>query len=262
MRTRWNQLLVLLTLAVGPVGEALAEWSLDLGVESFRWQEFDAGARLLEETGPRFRVGGTWRLPVGIEQRDLFQLRGAIYLGNVDYDGQACTLSGSCSPFKTDATYGGATVEATYARRFGAQPMGELFVGGGTDSWRRNIKGSGGVSGAIEDWSVLYAIAGGGANWTGPEANTHARIGVKYPVYATNVPDAFDVTLRPKGRASLFARVTTDFISAGRPRWGIGAYYDSYRFAMSNIEQVGSVQIWQPESRQDVVGVFTSVYFQ
>ena len=262
MRTRWKQLLVLLTLAVSPVGEALAEWSLDLGVESFRWQEFDAGARLLEETGPRFRVGGTWRLPFGAEQRDLFQLHGAIYLGNVDYDGQACTLSGICSPFKTDATYAGANVEAMYARRFGAPPTGEFFVGGGTDSWRRDIKGSGGVSGAIEDWSVLYAIAGAGANWSGPEANVYARIGVKYPVYTTNVPDAFDVTLKPKGRASLFARVATDFISAGRPRWGIGAYYDSYRFGTSDIEQVGSVQIWQPESRQDVVGVFASVYLQ
>jgi hypothetical protein len=258
MRTRWKQLLVLLTLVVSPVGEALAEWSLDLGVENFRWQEFDAGARLLEETGPRFRVGGTWRQPFGAEQRDLFQLRGAIYLGNVDYDGQ--TQAGM--PFQTDATYAGATVEATYARLFGTQPMGEFFFGGGTDSWRRDIKGSGGVFGAIEDWSVLYAIAGGGANWTGPEANVHARIGVKYPVYTTNVPDAFDVTLKPKGRASLFARVTTDFISAGRPRWGIGAYYDSYRFAMSNMEQTGSFLVWQPESRQDVIGIFASVYFQ
>jgi hypothetical protein len=156
MNTRWKQMLVLLALAAGSVGDAFAEWSLDLGVESFRWQEFDSGARLLEETGPRFRVGGTWRQPFGVEQRDLFQLRGAIYLGNVDYDGQACTLSGICSPFKSDAIYAGATVEATYARRFGAEPVGEFFVGGGTDSWRRDIKGSGGVSGAIEDWSVLY----------------------------------------------------------------------------------------------------------
>jgi hypothetical protein len=29
---------------------------------------------------------------------------------------------------------------------------------------------------------------------------------------------------------------------------------------MSDIEQVGSVLIWQPESRQDVIGIFTSVY--
>lgn len=87
-----------------------------------------------------------------------------------------------------------------------------------------------------------------------------AHVGVKYPLYATNVPNSFDVTLEPKGRASLFARVATDFIGAGRPRWGIGIYYDSYRFAMSDIEQVGSVLIWQPESRQDVIGIFTSVY--
>lgn len=262
MRTRWKQLLVFLVLAPGIVGDALAEWSIDFGVESFRWQEFDAGAKLLEETGPRFRIGGTWRQPFGVDQRDLLQLRGALYLGNIDYDGQACTLSGSCVPFKTDATYAGATVEATYSRRFGTQPIGEFFVGGGTDSWRRDIKGSGSVSGAIEDWSVLFALAGAGANWNGPEANVRAQIGVKYPLYTTNVPNSFDVTLKPKGRASFFARVGTDFVRAGKPQWGVGLYYDSYRFAMSAIEQVGPVLIWQPESRQDVVGITASVYLQ
>ena len=118
------------------------------------------------------------------------------------------------------------------------------------------------MSGAIEDWAVLYGMAGGGGNWEGPEYRVRAHLGVKYPFYATNAPNSFDVTLEPKGQASLFARVATDFISGGRPRWGIGVYYDSYRFDMSNVEQIGSVQIWQPESRQEVIGIFTSIYLQ
>lgn len=263
MRMRWKQLLVLLTFAASSVGNAFAEWSLDVGAESFRWQEFDAGgARLLEETGPRYHFGGTWRRPFGVERRDWLQVRGALYLGNVDYDGQACTLLGACTPFQTDARYTGLVVEAMYSRRLGASRIGEIFGGGGIDTWRRDIKGSGSVGGVIEDWTVFYLLAGGGANWSGPVTRVRAHAGVKYPFYTANFANAFEVTLEPKGRASLFARVMTDFISAGRPRWGIGVYYDSYRFAMSNIEQVGSILIWQPESRQDVIGIFTSVYLQ
>ena len=262
MRRQRQQLLALVILAVGAVGDAAAELSLDFGIESFRWREFDAGAQLLEETGPRFRGGVTWRQLFGTEQRNELQLRGTLYFGRVDYDGQACTLSGSCTPFQTDADYTGGVAEAMYTWCFGAAPIGESFVGGGIDSWRRDIKGSGNVSGAIEDWAVFYVLGGGGARWSGSATRYHLQAGVKFPFYTTNVPNSYDVTLEPKGRASLFARFATDFLRGGRPRWGVGVYYDSYRFAMSDIERVGSIQIWQPESRQEVFGFFTSVYLR
>src|SRR3990172_5005903 len=101
MRRQRQQLLALVILAVGAVGDAAAELSLDFGIESFRWREFDAGAQLLEETGPRFRAGATWRRPFGAERRDEIQARGALYVGNVDYDGQSQNLStGATAPFK------------------------------------------------------------------------------------------------------------------------------------------------------------------
>ena len=260
MPTCWKHSLFFLILVTGGARDATADVSLDFGAESFRWREFDAGAQLLEETGPRYRVGATWRQPVGVAQRDLLELSGALYFGNIDYDGQACTLSGSCTPFKTDADYAGAVAEGVFARRVGASQTGEIFWGGGIDTWRRDIKGSGGVSGAIEDWAALYLLAGGGAHWTSAGAQYRARAGLKYPFYTSNKPDSFNVTLEPKGRASLFARFTTDFVSAGRPQWGIGIYYDSYRFATSDTERDGSVVIWQPQSKQDVVGIYTTFY--
>jgi hypothetical protein len=233
VRIFWKQSVLLLALAIGGIGDAAAELSLDFGVESFRWREFDSGAQLLEETGPRYRVGATWRQPTDKTERDLLQLTGTIYFGNIDYDGQACTLLGSCVPFKTDADYAGTTVEATLYHRVGANQTGELFAGGGWDRWRRDIKGSGAVTGAIEDWITFYLLAGGGKHWMSSGARYHVQAGVKYPIYTSNNPDAFSVTLEPKGRASLFARVSADFVSAGRAQWGIGVYYDSYRFAMS-----------------------------
>lgn len=261
MSMRAMRSMVFLVLTLGGVGSAAAgDWSLDLGVESFRWREFDAGSKLLEETGPRLRVGASLRQPQGPAQRDLFRLSGALYLGNIDYDGQACTLSGVCTPFKTDADYIGVDIEGTFTHLFGAAPIGEVFAGGGLDTWRRDIKGSGNVSGATEDWTVIYLLTGAGANWTNPDARFHVRGGFKYPVYATNVPNSFSVTLKPKGRASLFARLGTDFVRAGRTRWGLDLYYDSYRFATSNVEQVGSVLVFQPQSKQDVVGISTTIY--
>jgi hypothetical protein len=262
MSVRGTRTLLLLVLTFGGIGNAAAELSLNFGVESFRWREFDSGAQLLEETGPRYRVGGMWRQPVGVNERDYLNLRGALYFGRIDYDGQACTLVGLCTPFQTDADYVGTNVEALFEHRVGATGSGEVFGGGGLDTWRRDIKGSGSVAGAIEDWTVLYFVGGGGRYWTGPTARTHARAGLKYPFYASNVPDSFSVTLEPKGRLSLFARLETDFISAGRPRWGLGIYYDSYRFAASDVKQVGSILIFQPESKQDVVGIFATVYLR
>lgn len=256
------RLVLFLVLGFGGTACAAAEVNVDFGIESFRWREFDAGARLLEETGPRYRVGGTWRQPLGANSPDELNLSGALYFGAIDYDGQACTLAGVCVPFQTDADYTGTVVEARLLRHVGAAQTGEIFAGGGLDTWRRDIKGTAGVSGATEDWTVLYVLAGGGTRWSGSSSRSYAHAGLKYPFFTVNLPDSFDVTLRPKGRLSLFARLQTDFTSAGRAQWGLGVYYDGYRFAASDVERVGSIAIFQPESKQDVVGIYATVYLR
>lgn len=267
MYTRWNRFLLSLVLAIGFVGEAAAELSLELGVEGFRWREYDAGAHLLEESRPRFRLGANWRQPLGIEQRNFVQLRGGLYFGDVDYDGQACELaSETCFPFMTETAYHGAFAEAAFARHFGRLSGGEVFAGGGIDAWRRHVRGRDDVAGAVEYWTTFYLLAGTGARWTQSAARYQAQVGLKYPFYTHEWADFFEVTLEPKGTLSFFARLATDFMHAGRPRWGLGLYYDSYRFDESNKELAilsgDSFLVWQPESRQDTIGVYAIVYLR
>ncbi len=59
---------------------------------------------------------------------------------------------------------------------------------------------------------------------------------------------------------SWFARFAADFIAVGKPQWGLGVYYDSYRFARSDVERIGSIIVWQPQSNQDVIGLYAVVY--
>jgi hypothetical protein len=257
-----HKLRLLLCSAVflcGAVSAHADELDLRFGAESFRWREYDGSTRLLKETGPRVHVGVDWRTPLGNDERVLFDVSSTVYFGTADYDGQACTLSGTCRPYQSDATYSGVQGRALFVRRFGDVSGTELFGGGGIDSWRRDIDGDATVSGAIEYWTVFYAIAGAGGYWNGPSTRGHARIGAKYPFYTTEYPDSYDVTLNPEGRPSLFAEVKFDFLNHGKRSWGLGAYYDSYRFAESDHEHDGSVAVWQPKSRQEVVGVFATI---
>jgi hypothetical protein len=236
---------------------------VSFGAESFRWLEYDSsGTQIVKETGPRYRVGADWSRAIGDDNQALLDLRGSVYLGRVDYDGQACTISfpSVCSAFQSETDYFGAEFSATVARRFGDASGSEVFAGGGIDSWRRQVKGSGTVRGAIEDWTTFYLLAGVGGFWDGESTRANARVGAKYPFFTYEVPDAYDVVLNPEGRPSLFARVTCDFLREGKPRWGLGAYFDSYRFEQSDQEQDGSTLVWQPESRQDVFGLYATIY--
>jgi hypothetical protein len=241
---------------------AAAPPALHVGVEHFNWQEYDAdGGRLLKESGPRFFVGLGWETPATTDVNVTLQFQGALYFGRVDYDGQACTLSGSCTPFATDTYYTGARGEAILARRLGATGGPEVFGGGGFDTWSRDIEGHSAVRGVTEDWTVLYVVGGAGYRWLTDGQAINVRAGLKYPFYVYEVPDSYDVTLNPKGTGSFFFRLSTDVLRAGSPVWGFGLYYDSYRFNKSDREASGSVLIWQPESHQDAIGLFATVYF-
>jgi hypothetical protein len=258
--THWQRAVVVLVLGFGVIDYAAADMDVQLGLESFRWREFLNGSRLLKETGPRVRATFEWSRDVGHDP--LFvEARGSLYGGNIHYDGQ--TQVGT--PFQTDANYFGLQGEGLVGNRFGANRNVELFGGGGIDSWRRDIKGRDNVIGAIEDWTVFYLSFGTGYYISQASVRYRVRAGGKYPIYTTNMPDIEDVTLEPKGKLSLFARLTADFLDNDRPRWGVGLYYDTYRFAASNtvtvVTQTSRVTIFQPESRQEVIGIYGAFYF-
>lgn len=254
---------------VGLATAGADELALMGGAERIQWEESTSAGRLLEESGTLFRGGGFWRRPFS-EDRMLLEIRGSGYFGRLKYDGQACNVASSvCTPYQSHANYLGLAGEATVAREYGGTPGGEIFAGGGFDTWRRDIKGDSNTSGVVEDWFLLYAIAGGGYRWSHPGARYELRAGLKYPLYASDTNHFYDVTVEPKGRVSGFARLVVDFPDAARPRWGLGAYYDSYRFDRSDVVRVDPARtgcsncgVFQPRTEQDTIGLYGIIYLR
>ena len=266
MDSLWKRSLCSAVVALGFVQQAAAQLALEFGAESFRWREFSNSARLLEESGPRYRLGASWSTPLGYGALSSVSVRGGLYFGAVDYDGQSQNLTtGATAPFVSETDYVGVFAEGIIANRVNPSSPFEVFAGGGLDSWNRDIAGHSGVSGAIEDWTLVYVLAGGGARWTNASARFHLSAGAKYPIAVYEAAD-FGLELEPKGRLSFVARFAIDAVRGDKPQWGVGIYYDSYRFAQSDPDVVfipgeGFLTAVQPKSYQDVIGLYGSVYF-
>lgn len=245
------------------------------GVEQFRWREFDTDKReLLEESGQRFSVMLAYDNLRRLNSGPVYSLGGKFYLGAVDYDGETQLTS---IPVQSTTTYFGAQVDALGGYRFAHRLHGlDLLAGGGLDFWLRSIddtyvQGLGQVSGADEDYYVFNAKLALGYFHEMGGARHYLQAGVKYPFYVYEYAyqaGADDVTLHPKGRASLFARYQWEFGSAARTRWGATLYYDSYRFSQSDVKidtingmPTGYI-VWQPESHQEVYGLQVGLYFR
>jgi hypothetical protein len=256
-------------------------FSLQVGAESFRWREFDAGQRLLEEKGARLRLGVGWNNFQRTDDGVLYGVDAALHLGRVTYDGQACLVAdpSQCWSSASDTTYSGVELAGLGGIRFA---RGFEFLGGvGLDMWLRDIRSTvdaagHSVSSAREEYLIFNSKVGAGYFHRMPTWSTHFQAGVKYPFYAYEYAfqNSFDdLTLSPKGRASGFATLRVDFAPQSRNPVGLIFYYDSYRFAPSDIEQQtingvayvsggNTYYAWQPESRQDVYGVQLAVQFR
>jgi hypothetical protein len=233
------------------------------GVQSFRWQEYLDGARVVEETGPMLSLGASvdnlGRAGKGL----LFSVEGAIYGGTVDYDGQ--TQDGVDA--QTDTEYSGAYLDGLLGYRlFSIDKRYDIDVLGGLglDSWDRDIAGGTDASGrqvrgSAEDYRVVSGRLGLGlqsrwARWTG-----YLQLGVKRPLRTREEIARLGVTLEPKGAPSAFGRLSLDRKRSGRRTFGLVLYYESYRFDESPSEpgSLGGVPVlvFQPESKMDVVGL-------
>ena len=122
----------------------------------------------------------------------------------------------------------------------------------GVDRWERKL-----TSFQTETWRVIYLRAGAEYNTAAPKGFFGAA-GIKYPIdtredaRAQELGFAANPKLKP-GRAPSF------YASAGyrfTPRWDVVAYYDSFRFKTSQVEDVGGgFGIFQPRSHLDMIGV-------
>ncbi len=243
------------------------EFALQAGVEKFRWQEFNNGSRILEERGTLFNIGATLSTFRRSDPGTLYNLNGRLYLGQVDYDGQACNIiSNNCIPSKTHTNYNGLQGEGLAGYHFGDQFGFDLLGGAGIDNWIREIKDTATAGGAIEDYVIFYAKLGAGLSINSEQWAYRFHAGIKYPFLTYEHSDAADngVDLTPGKRVSGFAKFDAEFGAKNQPHFGLTIFYDSYRFGMSPRESV-TIQglpklMWQPESHMDIIGAQLAYY--
>ncbi len=234
--------------------------AVNLGIENFRWQEYDdGGQRLLTEQGPRLVLGAslynTDKRAAGL----LYDVSVRGYIGEVDYDGQD-----SLGVFtSTDTSYRGWNGELTGGYRWKSERSAftafDLLLSLGADAWRRDIDDSTNalgfpISGFVEEYTVYYGKIGVGALWPHQTSNSYLQFGAKKPISVDEDVDVFNVTLSPEKRWSAFAAYTLKSIREGRAPF-VRFYYDSYRFGKSPSKAVGTGVVWQPESDLDIIGV-------
>ena len=244
------------------------EFAVQAGIEYFRWQEFDDnGRRLLKEYGPLLTVGGTWNNFRRSDPGNLYNLNGRIYLGEVNYDGQACNLSGNCVPAYTKTDYFGVQGDAWAGYHFGDQFGFDLLGGIGFDDWVRAIQSTATASGGTEIYTILYTKLGAGFSSNSESSAYRFHAGIKYPFYTHEHSDGVDngVDLSPGKKASGFARFDAEFGAKNKEHFGLTVFYDSYRFSKSPRKSatINGIQVlvWQPESHMDVVGAQVAYYF-
>lgn len=230
-------------------------------IESFVWREFDdAGARLLKESGPLFGVGISFR---HMDEGTLtVKLRGEIFGGQVDYDGQACDIWGNCFPLQSNTNYFGFKGEGDLGQKLMVTENSSLepFAGVGLRRWVRDILSTSAASGATEIWTSLYFRLGLRGDHDFPkDTKGFIEASVKLPIYNVNAADN-NISLRPGKKASLYAEAG---MKADRVK--ISAFYEGMRFSKSNVVTTVSppyiIDHWQPKSKADIYGITVGVAF-
>lgn len=245
----------------------LAEVRLTTGVERFSWGEYSGGAKLLDESGPRYVLGLRW---LGSGQSGLlFGYNGRYYFGDTTYTGQACDASGLCNPFSTATGYQGMLNEALLHYRLDSGIQSDetdrhyfdLVTGLGLDYWVRDIKGKGGVTGYKETYIIGFLRAG--VAMVPVKNGMEVAAGLKYPLYlsesagfkSAGLADD-NVALSPKPEISYYGSIGWRFSNP----LSVTLDFDSYLFKESDpvsyaIGGVTAGYVHQPESRMEVYTV-------
>lgn len=247
--------------------------TVNVGLESFRWTEYDAGQRLLEETGLRLTLGFTLDNLLQGNLASPYALEARGYVGFIDYDGQ--TQAGI--PAKTDVNYFGVSAEAMGGLRLAGSPRTHLLGGLGFDTWSRDIQDGVAANGSPafgyqEDYFILYGKLGPGFLFESGARRSYLQFGIKYPlltyerVYLSSIGFDSDVDLEPGRKISGFAKWRMSWgKETDKTRLGASFYYDSFRFSASGSKTVSAsgalYNVYQPESRMDVLGARLEYYY-
>jgi len=254
-RNRGIQALALIgLLAAAP---AYAEWSVNVQIERFKWNEQITPPPEVNETGGRAGVGWSWQMDQETGLR--WRYRGGLYAGSLKYKGQ--TL-GTGTPAQGTSDYAGFVNEVHGLYRASSDSWLQVVAGLGFDYWQRTFP----FTSQREDWSVWFTRVGVETG-TWAKRGFFAGAGAKYPLYTNengHLTDAgFDQNpeVRPGRELSAYAELGYRL----SPRWKFTGYYDSYRFAQSPVVNVtrgsSGFIVVQPRSTQDVVGLRIDYYF-
>lgn len=231
--------------------------SLSLGVEDFRWQEFDdRGQRLLVEQGPR----AVARLDIDAPSRRSWMFWGLhlkAYTGIVDYNGQ----DNNSVFVASDTNYRGGSGEAEFGvqNRLSAGRRVGVLAAIGIEAWRRDIadsKNSLGdpVAGFREDYRTGLGRVGLTYGYSGRRYAAEIRLGVSRPFRVDEDIMLYGEQLRihPRPRWSGYLGWR---IESGHRQFTLR--YDSRRFGASDALTVWNPvlaryeSVWQPRSHAD-----------
>ena len=150
-------------LALGLVGAALARCgaataaertAFYAGSEYYSWREYDAaGARILEESGPRYFMGISDTKEMAPQWEMAFDMR--VYGAHVNYDGK--TNSTPPQPLTTHTDYHGLNAELTVIGFLNGEfaPHRWGILGAlGVDAWQRDINSKLTVAGYTETYHI------------------------------------------------------------------------------------------------------------
>ena len=224
-------------------------------VEYFRWEETrEDGSRLLTETGPLYGLGLSGHAP--LVQRLSGAARAEVFFGEADYEGQ---VVGGDTVDTTTRYYGADVRLAASLSLFPDTAMAcEPRLGVSGKWWVRDIEDvSAELVGYEEEWTVLFGYMGVRlATAPGRSGPLFLEAGIRYPFYSRVVYDfssigfGSNVTVEPGAEMAFLAE--TGWEGHGLI---VVLYYEQLRFSESNHAQTDGLEVWQPKSEADMVGV-------
>ena len=238
--------------------------------ENFVWKEFSTfGSQLVKEDGTRGGIGFTYHGILGEGGSGLtLQPRVELNWGNVDYNGQACSSTGTCEPFSNKTGYYGGKFEFDIGGRFGSAVAIEPFGGIGARSWWRDLKDGWTltghpVAGYVEHWMTVYGRLGLKADIRlSQDSKIFIEAVAKLPIsndntaYLTDAGYNEDATVHPGKKTTFAAEAGIKFHVLK-----VSVFYDSMKFKQSDTVYFfdplagGVVSIYQPRSQADIYGI-------
>lgn len=248
-----------------PVETGFGRFGVDAGLDVFRWREYEAGQRLLAETGTRYRLRASLDSLTGRSRGLVHSVAVSLHGGTVDYDGQ--DTNGRFVGSRT--AYRGGQVDGWLAYRHPVRG-GRLAmdVGGGLDwaRWERDIRSGRNalgeqVGGFAETYEVATARAG--VSLLRPGATGLAQrvaFGLRLPL---DVKERVTVRgerirLAPTRNPAPWAEWELSLApAAGGQPFGtyLRLHWQQHRFGRSPARQTTRFMVWQPKSRMDELGI-------